>query len=174
MEYAMRIDRRSFTLLGISLLATVHVAAAQGLKNPVESPILVVAGKITATNKGQRAVFDRPMLEAMAGDEIKTRTPWYNGEVRFEGVAFSRLMTEIGATGENLVITALDDYSREIPIEDLVRNKAILAMKRDGQYLSVSDKGPLFVVYPYDSKAELKNEKYYSRSVWQVRRIEVR
>ena len=83
-------------------------------------------------------------------------------------------MTEIGATGENLVITALDDYSREIPIEDLVRNKAILAMKRDGQYLSVSDKGPLFVVYPYDSKAELKNEKYYSRSVWQVRRIEVR
>ena len=108
----MRIDRRSFTLLGISLLATVHVAAAQGLKNPVESPILVVAGKITATNKGQRA--------------------WYNGEVRFEGVAFSRLMTEIGATGENLVITALDDYSREIPIEDLVRNKATLAMKRDG------------------------------------------
>jgi len=170
----MRIDRRSFTLFGIVLLATVQGAAAEGLKNPVESPILVVAGKITATNKGQRAVFDRPMLEAMAGDEIKTKTPWYTGEVRFEGVSFAKLMTEIGATGENLVITALDDYSREIPIEDLVRNKAILALKRDGQYLSVSDKGPLFVVYPYDSKAELKNEKYYGRSVWQVRRIEVR
>ena len=65
----------------------------------------------------------------MAGDEIKTKTPWYTGEVRFEGVSFAKLMTEIGATGENLVITALDDYSREIPIEDLVRNKAILAMR---------------------------------------------
>jgi hypothetical protein len=174
MERAMRIDRRSLTLLGIAFLATAHAAAAAGLGNPVESPILVVAGKITATNKGQRAVFDRPMLEAIAGEEIRTKTPWYTGEVHFQGVSFARLMTEIGATGENLVITALDDYTREIPIEDLVKNKAILALKRDGQYLSVSDKGPLFVVYPYDSKMELKNEKYYSRSVWQVRRIEVR
>jgi hypothetical protein len=174
MERSMRIDRRSLTLLGIAFLATAHAAAAEGLANPVESPILVVAGKITATNKGQRAVFDRPMLEAIAGEEIRTKTPWYTDEVHFQGVSFAKLMTEIGATGENLVITALDDYSREIPIEDLVKNKAILALKRDGQYLSVSDKGPLFVVYPYDSKMELKNEKYYSRSVWQVRRIEVR
>ena len=170
----MRIDRRNFTLFGIVFLAAAQTAAAEGLKNPVESPILVVAGKIGATNKGQRAVFDRPMLEAIAGEEIKTKTPWYTDEVRFEGVSFAKLMKEVGASGENLVITALDDYSREIPIEDLVQNKAILALKRDGQYLSVSDKGPLFVVYPYDSKAELKNEKYYSRSVWQVRRIEVR
>jgi len=170
----MRINRRSFSLFGIVFLAAAQTAAAEGLKNPVESPILVVAGKIGATNKGQRAVFDRPMLEAIGSEEIKTKTPWYTDEVRFEGVSFAKLMKEVAASGENLVITALDDYSREIPIEDLVQNKAILALKRDGQYLSVSDKGPLFVVYPYDSKAELKNEKYYSRSVWQVRRIEVR
>jgi hypothetical protein len=53
-----------------------------------------------------------------------------------------------------LVITALDDYTREIPIDDLVQKGAILALKRNGEYLSVSDKGPLFVVYPYDSSPE--------------------
>jgi hypothetical protein len=151
-----------------------HTAIADELANPVESPILIVAGKITATNKGQRAVFDRPMLDAMMEKEIKTKTPWYTEEARFEGVSFSRLAKEVGATGDTLVITALDDYTKEIPLEDLVQHGAILALKRDGQYLQISDKGPLFVVYPYDSDVQLRNEKYYSRSVWQVRRIEIR
>jgi hypothetical protein len=176
MEGFVQINRRNFTALGtlfavIALSTSLHAA---GLGNPVESPILVVAGQITVTNKGARAVLDRPMLEAMGSHEFKTSTPWYTGQMLFEGVLFSKLVKELGATGENLVITALDDYSREIPIEDLVKNGAILAWKRNGEYLPVSDKGPLFVVYPYDSNPELKNEKYYSRSVWQVRRIEVR
>jgi hypothetical protein len=182
----MLIRRREFVLLCTTLPVMLPCASlsAEVLGTPVESPILVVVGKITATNKAQgefngqlragRAVFDRPMLDAMAGEEIKTTTPWYTGEVKFEGVSFARFVKEIGATGDNLVITALDDYSREIPIADLIKNRAILALRRDGQYLSISDKGPLFVVYPYDSDPELKNEKYYSRSVWQVRRIEVR
>jgi len=114
------------------------------------------------------------MLETMSEAKIRTKTPWYTDEVEFEGVSFLTLLSEVGATGEKLLITALDDYSVEVDIDDLVKNKAILALKRDGNNLSISDKGPLFVVYPYDSKPELKNEKYYSRSVWQVRLIEVR
>jgi hypothetical protein len=180
MEGSMQVNRRrftgQFTVLGAFIATMTHSAllTAAELNNPVESPILVVAGKITLTNKGQRAVFDRPMLDAMSGTKIRTTTPWYTGEVEYEGVLFSRLLTEIGATGDKLQITALDDYSREIDIADLTTHQAILALKRNGEYMPVSDKGPLAVIYPYDSAPELKNEKYYSRSVWQVRRIEVR
>jgi len=39
--------------------------------------------------------------------------------------------------------------------------------------MSVRDKGPLFVIYPFDSKAELKSEQYYSRAAWQVRSITI-
>jgi hypothetical protein len=176
MENPMQMNRRNFTLLATFLGATLPCvpAGAEGLRAPVESPILVVAGKITETNKGQRAVFDRPMLEAIGGAKIETVTPWYTGKVKFEGVLFSRLIKEVGATGQSLVITALDDYSREIPVEELVKYNAILAIKRNGEYLPIGDKGPLFVVYPYDASPELANEKYYSKSIWQVRRIEVR
>jgi hypothetical protein len=175
MESSMQMNRRQFTVLG-ALTAMIPSAPsiAEGLNNPVESPILVVAGKIAITNKGQRAVFDRPMLNAMSGTKIRTITPWYTGEVEFEGVLFSRLLAEIGATGEKLQITALDDYSREIDIDDVTKYHAILALKRNGEYMPVSDKGPLAVIYPYDSAPELRNEKYYAKSVWQVRRIEVR
>ena len=39
--------------------------------------------------------------------------------------------------------------------------------------MSVRDKGPLFVIYPFDEAPELNNETYYGRSAWQVKSIEV-
>ncbi|EPL7927674.1 TPA: oxidoreductase, partial [Klebsiella pneumoniae] len=47
----------------------------------------------------------------------------------------------------------------------------IMALKMNGQYMRIRDKGPLFIVYPYDSSAELQNQIYYSRSAWQVSKM---
>ncbi len=85
-----------------------------------------------------------------------------------------RLMAEVGATGSSLVAYALNDYSTEIPMEDFTRYPVMLALKRNGEYMPVRDKGPLFIVYPYDSSPELKHQKYYSRSAWQVAKMVVK
>jgi len=50
----------------------------------------------------------------------------------------------------------------------------LLALKRDGAYMTVRNKGPLFIVYPYDSSPELRNRRIYSRSAWQVAQLVVR
>jgi hypothetical protein len=50
----------------------------------------------------------------------------------------------------------------------------ILALKRDGEYMPVRDKGPLFIIYPYDNAPELRSQQFYSRSVWQVSRLVVK
>ena len=39
--------------------------------------------------------------------------------------------------------------------------------------MSIRDKGPIFMIYPFDKNPELYNEKYFSRSVWQIKSIEV-
>ena len=85
-----------------------------------------------------------------------------------------KLMQKVGASGEKVVAVALNDYSSEIPIEDFARYNVILALKRDGEYMPVRDKGPLFIVYPYDSNSELRSQKFYSRSVWQVARLVIK
>ena len=66
---------------------------------------------------------------------------------------------------------ALNDYSTDIPVEDFRKYEVLLALKRDGAYMPVKDKGPLFIVYPYDSDPELKHQRFYSRSAWQVARM---
>ena len=40
-------------------------------------------------------------------------------------------------------------------------------------FMSIRDKGPLMLVYPFDLDQSLFNEKYFSRSVWQIKEIEV-
>jgi hypothetical protein len=149
-------------------------AVAQTLAAPAEKPILTISGKIATTNKDDTAQFDRPMLEALGMETIETTTPWFKGPVKFEGVPLAKLMQRVGASGERALFIALNDYSSEIPVEDFAKHNVILALKRDGQYMPISDKGPLFVIYPFDSKPELKSQAYYGRAVWQVAKIVVK
>jgi hypothetical protein len=83
-------------------------------------------------------------------------------------------MESVGATGDVAFVVALNNYTTEIPLQDFAEHGVILALKRDGQYMAVSDKGPLFVIYPFDDKPELKDALYYARSAWQVRRITIK
>lgn len=161
-------------LLAVFALAAAGSAAAGSLPSPTEQPILTISGKIGATNRGDTAQFDRSMLEALGMETVETSTPWHNGPVRFEGVPLDRLMKEGEATGRRVSVVALNDYASEIPVEDFSKYTVILALKRNGEYMPVRDKGPLFIVYPYDSNPELKSQTYYTRSVWQVARLEVK
>ena len=43
----------------------------------------------------------------------------------------------------------------------------------NGDVMLVRNKGPLWVVYPYDENPEYRSEVIYSRSIWQLDRIEV-
>ena len=167
------ITRRSVIALGAGLggVAVFGPANAAILAMPTEKRILTISGKIANTNDGDAAMFDRPMLEAIGMSAIETATPWYNGTVRFEGVRMDALMQHVGATGESVTATALNDFSTDIPISDFSRFGVILALKRDGIYMPVRDKGPLFIIYPYDNSSELRSQKYYSRSAWQVSRL---
>ena len=149
-------------------------ANADGIPAPTGKPILTISGDISEKNAGDTAQFDRDMLEKLGLVTIETTTPWYQGSMKFEGVPMDKLMADVGAKGQRVVAYALNDYTTEIPMEDFTKHHAILALKRNGEYMPVRDKGPLFVVYPYDSDPELKSQTFYSRSAWQVARLVVK
>jgi len=86
----------------------------------------------------------------------------------------SRLLEQVGASGATVAVTALNDYTIDIPISDFTTHQVILATKRDGNYMPIKDKGPLFIVYNYDSNIELRHQRFYSRSAWQVAKIVVK
>jgi hypothetical protein len=163
-------------LIGIYAIFSVCTAAvAVGtLASPSGKPLLTISGRIKLTNKDDTAQFDRTMLEALGTVSIETTTPWHKDPQRFDGVSLEKLMIYVGAKGERVVAIALNDYVTEIPIEDFAKHGPILALKRNGEYMPVRDKGPLFIIYPFDSKPELKSQTYYGRSAWQVTKLIVK
>jgi hypothetical protein len=72
-----------------------------------------------------------------------------------------------------LRLRALNDYRVDVPWDDAQRNDPIVARLLDGEPMAVRDKGPLFLIYPFDDRPELRSAVYYSRSAWQLRTIEV-
>jgi hypothetical protein len=154
-----------------------RAAMAEPLGTPLAPPagkvLLSISGKISVTNVDGTAKFDRDMLEGVGVTVFTTMTPWYDVPMTFEGIRLDQLMRVVGATGEQLRAKALDDYTTEIPIVDFATYHPILAIKRNGDYLPVKDKGPLFIVYPFDSNPELKHQRFYSRCAWQVAQMTV-
>lgn len=147
--------------------------AAQDLPAPEGEPILTVTGAIGVTNDGDAAVFDRAMLEGLDPVQIETETIWTDGVQTFTGVPLARLMEAVDAEGAILSATAINDYAVEIPRSDWVEDGPILAYLNNGTPMSVRDKGPLWVIYPYDDNPDYQTEVVYSRSIWQLDRIEV-
>ena len=71
-------------------------------------------------------------------------------------------------------LVQINDYAVEIPSDDWVEGGPIVAYLNNDEPMSVREKGPLWVVYPYDSDAAYQTEVTYSRSIWQLDRIIVK
>lgn len=156
----------------LSFMLVTQVCAGE-LSKPTGKVLLTLTGNIENTNEDGKAVFDIASLEKLGMVSFQTNSPWYNGRTTFTGIPMQKLMDYVGAKGSVVKVTALNDYTTVIPVSDFKKYNVILALKINGEYMRIRDKGPLFIVYPYDSMPELNNQLFYSRSAWQVSKINI-
>jgi hypothetical protein len=147
--------------------------AALALDRPSGPVVLTITGRVRQPNAGDRALFDMAMLERLPQHSFVTRTPWYPAAHKFTGPLLRDVLAACGAQGSNLRAFALNDYRVDLPFEDAQRHELLLARLFDDKPMAVRDKGPLFIIYPFDSSAELRTTVYYSRSAWQLKSIDV-
>ncbi len=129
---------------------------------------------LTVRNGDQYHEFSIEDLRALGEREVKTTTIWSDGVQEFVGVSLNQLMSHVGVTEGTLEAAAVNDYAVQIPMSDATAEGPIVAYLRNGEEMSLRDKGPLWVIYPYDSGAEFRTEDIYSRSIWQLNRITVK
>ena len=167
----LRVVRKCFLLT--LLMLTIMSASADILKAPKGKILLTVTGNIKHTNAPGVAQFDREMLEEIGMVTYETETYWTNGVQKFEGVPGKLLMEVVGVTEGKLQIHAIDKYKAKVPVDDLINHRATIMLKNMGEYLTIAKKGPLWLIYPLDDEQKLLKKQINSRSVWQIRAIEV-
>lgn len=144
------------------------------LDKPIGPALLRISGLVTQPNLQQQAVFDMAMLQALPQHSFTTQTPWYAEPVKFTGPLLRDVLAAAGAKGEGITAIALNDYRNEIPFSDALKYDLIVATMMNDQPMPVREKGPLFLVYPFDSKAELQAATFYNRSAWQLRALQIK
>ena len=170
-------DRRSrrgrlAVLLLVLLAGAPWLAWGATSDAPGRRAILTVGGAVA--RDGGTASFTREELEQLGTVDLTTTTPFTEGEIRFTGVPLETVLQAVGARGDSVRATALNDYKVDIPRSDAKEFGVLLATRVDGRPLPIRDKGPIWVVYPWSQHPELKSPVYGSRSIWQVRSLEVR
>lgn len=162
--------RSILLLLLVFLLASFAFADLPKIEGEI---LLTVTGDIKHTNQAGRAVFDQQLLESLEQQEITTHNPWFAGNHSYYGPLGRSLVEAVGAnTNSSMRVTSHNGFITEIPVSDFLEYDVILALKKNGKYQRIRDRGPIFTIYPFDQQPQLNTEMHYNRSVWQVKNIE--
>ncbi len=164
----------SFTrIAALFLLAASAALPALALDAPSGKVILTISGKIADKNAADTAMFDLAMLEKLPQQTFTAMTPWDKHPIKFTGPLLRDVLAAAKASGTTIKASAINDYKTSIPMDDAKKFDMILAHKMNGESIPVRTKGPLFIVYPFDSKAELRSATYYDRSAWQLKSMNI-
>ena len=167
-----------FKLTTIAFAICTSLAGSQVHAGDLETPsgdvILTVSGNIRNTNDVDVAQFDLEMLQAMDSQTFETSSIWFESVHTFTGVSLSVLLDAVGATGKMIDARAINDYTVNISFPEKDQLYPIVAYFSDGEKMSGRDKGPLWIIYPFDSSSEFQTEVIYSRSIWQLKSITVK
>jgi hypothetical protein len=147
-----------------------HAETLPALTGPV---LLTVTGLDPADYAEGKAEFDIGRLKAMAQSEFETSTIWTEGKHRFSGVMLRDMVEFLDVSEFNLRFHALNDYAVEFLSTEATAEAPLLAYEMDGVAMSVRDKGPLWVMFPFDASPQYRTDTIYSRSIWQLDRIDV-
>jgi len=116
----------------------------------------------------------RADLDALPQQDFDTTTIWTEGVRHFSGPALADVVALVGLTGLPLRLSAANDYAVDFAAADLGPTAPIIATRIDGAAFSARQKGPLWLIYPFDAEDEYRTEAIYARAIWQLVAIEAR
>ena len=152
-------------LLAAAVMAWAGGSGAAELGQPAGQVVLTVAGDVGATNRGpyddfedgffkhhertfsKAAAFDLAMLEGLGMHAVDVAYDKWPKAAHFEGPWLKDVLAAAGASGKDISVLALDGFASEIGAADVAAYDWIVAVKRDGRYLGIGQRGPLWLVY---------------------------
>jgi hypothetical protein len=94
--------------------------------------------------------------------------------MEFKGPALADVLKLAGVTEGDLSLLASDDYKSEITADEIKAFDPILAIEKDGVRMAPDDFGPFYVMWPFKENPEIDNEKFQSKAIWQLIKVEVK
>lgn len=116
--------------------------------------------------------FSLKQLDQFEQHSFKTKTPW-TSRYQFSGPLLKDVLQSLlNNLDGTLRARALNDYMVNLDRDLLLRYPVILATRMDGKPMRIRNKGPIWIMLPFDQFPELDVTAVHSQMVWQLRSIE--
>jgi hypothetical protein len=148
------------SVLALFLAVVMQTAFAQG------DIILTVKD-----SSGASINYDLAALEALVSTTLDTHTSWTDGPQRFTGVRASVLLAALGTRGATVRSLTLNNYETSMSVKEITDYPVIIAYKRNGEYMSIRNKGPLWVIFPLKDFPELDGLETDQKMAWNLRQL---
>lgn len=177
--------------IGLLSLALAFSASAADAPAPVGSTILTVAGNISQVNRppfdrfedtffahhersfDKAFAFDLAMLGALDTHRASIAFAGWPRPIQIEGPLLQDVLAAAGAAQGTVTLVALDGFATELSPSQLAAEDWIVALKKNGRYLGIGQRGPTWVLYARrDGKPATEEDE--GRWPWAVFLIEVR
>jgi hypothetical protein len=159
-------QRRNF----LQMSALGPLASLLPSESLASTTLLTVSGDVAGQSP---YTFDDQDLSALEQVEFSTTTIWTPGPQKFSGPSLKTLLETVGAGPGPLSLQAVNDYSVILSQDMIEENAPIIANRINDRTFSVREKGPLWLVFPYDRRIDYQQEEVYAVSVWQLTQITV-
>lgn len=178
--------------IALTLLAAASLMACSGGSDgPEGGDVVTVHGAIDAFNRDSvdsvreplfRAygiefetgyAFSAAALSELGQQTVQVAYPEGGDRHTFSGPLLRDVIAHTGPSGSIVTVTALDGYQRDIELSRIQEHDVILAIRMEGDALSIGGFGPAMIVWPRDTDEALADMDD-SDWVWGVFSIEVR
>lgn len=121
---------------------------------------------------------DMSDLDSMPQEQLLTSLPadlGIMGKNEWSGVSLKYLAQHLGAKEDSTIeLVALNDYVVSIPMKSILSYNPVVASRFNGKTISVRNKGPLILIYPFDKHKEIDTPLYQDYTIWMIHEIHVK
>ncbi|WP_262184502.1 hypothetical protein [Pseudomonas sp. 5P_3.1_Bac2] len=160
----------------IAALCPLFVHAQNATSAPLTERTVLTLHWLNPLGEATSLELKQAQIDALPPHSISLQLPQALGIEGFHswhGVSVQDLLKLTDSNGQNLRIQALNGYYTVMPRSDIEHYNPVLANYRDGNKLSIRDKGPFMLIYPFQQYNELNQQLYMNRSVWQINEIHI-
>lgn len=163
MKRLLRISPKSI----IALVSAIFITTAHGAYAQDAMLTLISGERVISLSEAD--------LLALPQADLQTENEFLEGMVTYTGPLARDVIALLeDETATIAILTAVNDYAVEVPLEDFLDYDTVFAHSTDGDRLSLRDRGPLWLIYPMSDHAELRDRVYNNRSIWQLAKVELK
>lgn len=112
-------------------------------------------------------------LLALPQQTFKTHHTWSKVADEFSGPLLADVLDQVCPKASKLKLKAINDYQVDLDFNKIKQYEPILALSVNGERLTVRNKGPIWVMIPFDKYTSVPERSLDEALVWQLSSINV-